>query len=143
MQHGLQQDGGIGACQRIRKKEQNQFLLIKISLKSLVGKASLYTYFQYESTVYELEVSRHFWTYEDLIQFNLYVNFVNFSCMTFWAQNVLIPPNHILLKCARHDETLLLQLQTIIFYLNHGHIVRCYRVLQYSGKITVKKRNTS
>ena len=43
--------------------------------------------------------------------------------------NFTIPPYHILLKCARHDETLLLQLQTIIFYLNHGRIVSYYRVL--------------
>ena len=118
--------------QRIRKKEQNQFLLVKLVKKNLVRSGSTYTQFQYESTVYELEILRHFWTYEDLIQFKLYANFVNFSCMIFWAQNALIPQNHILLKCARHDETLLLQLQTIIFYLNHEHIVTCSRVLQYS-----------
>ena len=33
--------------------------------------------------------------HEDLIKFKVFVNFVNFTCMIFWDQNVLIPPNQV------------------------------------------------
>ena len=35
--------------------------------------------------------------YEDLKQFKIFMNLIDFSCMIFWAQNVLIPPNCMLL----------------------------------------------
>ena len=37
MYHGIKQDGENTACQNMRKKEYNQFFLIKIILKNLVG----------------------------------------------------------------------------------------------------------
>ena len=31
--YGIQQDGGVGAIQKMRKTEYNQFLLIKLSIE--------------------------------------------------------------------------------------------------------------
>ena len=58
--------------------------------------------------IYILGILEHFST-ENYTSLNIAQNlmkFVNFSCMIFWAQNVLIPPNHILLKSFSHSPKL-------------------------------------
>ena len=47
-------------------------------------------------------ILRHFGieSYEDLVEFKIFLNIVDFPYVIFWAQNVLIHPAHMrLCKC--------------------------------------------
>ena len=92
MQPGIQQDGGVGACHKMTKKEQNQFLLIKLGR----GKNAFSVRQQYVTQGYRDILGQKI-ICEKLIQFKNLYEFYRFFLRDFLTQNVLIPLNHILL----------------------------------------------
>ena len=89
--YGIQQDAETVACQKIRQKEQNQFLLVKIRIQLRSGKelAKLgqggvkswqkwYKCFQGVLAIYDLDVSKLFGTCENLLQFKKLCEFCQF-----------------------------------------------------------------
>ena len=92
--HDILQDGGIGACQKIRKENKIQFLLKKISMK--LGKAK--NAFSAQD-IWDRKLCMKTW-----YNTKIFINFAVFSCVIFLAQNVPMPPDHLLLRtsCARN-----------------------------------------